>query len=75
MRTFLTFGLIATVAVVSLGILCIALSNDPKQFDNSQCNLSPELIAEIRSYQPIVNRIVAAAVNGPFSGQVYEAWV
>lgn len=36
------------------------------------CSLPPELIAEIESYQPIVNKIAAAAVHGPFSGVTWN---
>lgn len=41
---------------------------------DSDCalTLTPELIAEIENYQPIVNKIVATAVNGPFSGSTWK---
>lgn len=36
------------------------------------CSLPPDLIAEIASYQPVVNKIVSAAVGGPFSGKTWN---
>lgn len=73
-RQFLVLGLIAAIAVISACDTCVAFSVEQKTVDN-ECHLSPELIAEIRSYQPIVNRIVSAAVKGPFSGKIYDAYV
>lgn len=37
--------------------------------------LSPDLIAEIQSYKPVVDKIVAAAVNGPHSGATWDRYV
>lgn len=37
--------------------------------------LSSDLISEIRSYQPVVNQIVAAAINGTFSGSTWNRFV
>lgn len=39
---------------------------------NENCSLNPALVAEIQSYQPIVDRIAAAAVNGSFSGSTWN---
>lgn len=36
------------------------------------CTLQPKLLAEIQSYQTVVDKIVAAAVNGPFSGSTWK---
>lgn len=36
------------------------------------CSLAPELKAEIRAYQPVVNKIIEAAVNGSFAGNTYK---
>lgn len=36
------------------------------------CTLPPKLLAEIQSYQPVVDKIVSAAVNGPFSGSTWK---
>lgn len=39
---------------------------------DTQCSISPELIKEIKSYQPIVNKIVGAVVNGENSGSTWK---
>lgn len=45
-----------------------------KNSHNAECpNLAPELIKEIQSYQPIVNQIVSAVVNGQYSGDTWNA--
>lgn len=42
--------------------------------DSAGCpNLTPELIREIQSYQPTVNKIVSAVVNGKYSGDTWNA--
>lgn len=42
--------------------------------DNAECpNLTPNLIEEIQSYQPTVNEIVSAVVNGKYSGDTWNA--
>lgn len=41
------------------------ISND---IDEECSNLTPELIKEIKSHQPIVNQITSAIVNGKYSG-------
>lgn len=39
---------------------------------NENCSINPDLYAEIHSYQPIVDMIAAAAVNGSFSGSTWN---
>lgn len=41
------------------------ISND---IDQECSNLTPELIKEIKSHQPIVDQITSAIVNGKYSG-------
>lgn len=42
--------------------------------DDVECsNLAPELIKEIQSHQPIVDKIVSSIVNGPYSGDTWHA--
>lgn len=41
------------------------ISND---IDGECSNLTPELIKEIKSHQPIVDQITSAIVNGKYSG-------
>lgn len=36
-------------------------------------NLIPQLIEEIKSYQPTVNKIVSAVVDGQYSGDTWKA--
>lgn len=45
--------------------------------DANDCSqlISTDLIDEIRSYQPIVNQIVEAATNKPFSGSTWNRLV
>lgn len=43
-----------------------------QQTENAECNLSPELLAEIRSYQVVVDKIAAAAINGSFAGNTWR---
>lgn len=38
----------------------------------NKCELSADLVAEIQAYQPVVNQIVEAAVNGKFSGNTWK---
>lgn len=40
--------------------------------ESDQCQLAPELLAEILSYQDVVNKIAAAATNGSFTGNTYR---
>lgn len=43
---------------------------------NEDCPLlSNELRNEIRSYQPIVDQIASAIINGPYSGDTWNAYV
>jgi carboxypeptidase Q len=39
---------------------------------DDQCQLNPDLVREIASYQPIVNRIVNATLNGVFKGRTWR---
>lgn len=43
--------------------------------DECSSLLSSNLIDEIRSYQPVVNHIAAAALNGKFSGSTWKRLV
>lgn len=45
--------------------------------DARECSslISLDLVNEIRSYQPIVDGIVAAATNSDFSGSTWNRWV
>lgn len=43
-----------------------------KNGKNRKCSLSQELIDEIRSYQPVVDKIVASVVNGQYSGSTWK---
>lgn len=50
----------------------IASNNIEK--DNEQCSsLSPDLVKEIQSYQPLVDQITSAVVNGKYSGDTWNA--
>lgn len=40
--------------------------------NDTVCSLSEDLINEIKSYQPIVDRIVASVVDGPYSGNTWK---
>lgn len=40
--------------------------------NDAKCSLSQDLIEEIKSYQPIVDKIVAYAVNGEYSGSTWK---
>lgn len=49
-------------------------SNDIEQNDAECSNgLSPALIEEIQSHQPVVDQIVSAVVNGHLSGDTWNA--
>ena len=39
---------------------------------DDQCQLNPDLVREIATYQPIVNRIVNATLNGVFKGRTWR---
>lgn len=42
--------------------------------NNEDCPiLTPELISEIRSHQPLVDKLTKAVVNGEFSGDTWNA--
>lgn len=42
------------------------------QANGQTCQLDPKLKTEIHSYQPIVDQIVEAVINGPYNGQLYD---
>lgn len=48
-------------------------TNDIGVIQDDCTNLTPELIAEIQSHQPIVDDIVRAIVNGTYSGDTWNA--
>lgn len=60
-----------SLILVHLFLVC---STFAAKYDGN-CTLSPALVAEIQSYQPIVDRIAAAAVNGSFSGNTWNRYV
>lgn len=49
------------------------LSNDIDPIDEECSSLTPELVKEIQAYQPLVNEITNAIVNGKFSGDTWNA--
>lgn len=49
-----------------------SFANEKNIIDEECSILNPELIAEIQSYKPIVEKIVAAAVSGPYSGRTWN---
>lgn len=73
-----TFCLFFVLIVIdnTLGATIInSFINEDNRIDNDcGLTLTPELIAEIENYQPIVNKIVATAVNGPFSGSTWKRY-
>lgn len=48
--------------------MSITTTNSP----NTQCDLSPEIIAEIEGYQETVDSIIDYVTTGAYKGQVYE---
>lgn len=49
----------------------------PDAVTNTECSalVSSELRDEIASYQPIVDQIIAAVVDGPYSGSTWNRFV
>lgn len=47
--------------------------NDNNKDDEECSNLTAELIKEIKSHQSIVDKIVSSVVNGPYSGDTWDA--
>ena len=43
-----------------------------RKFEDEQCDLAPEIIEEIACYQPIVNQIINASLNGIFKGRTWR---
>lgn len=62
----------ATVLLALLLPYAIGFSVDNALKNSAGCSLSPELVAEIRGYQPVVDKIVTAAVSGSFTGNTYR---
>ncbi|CAH1118755.1 unnamed protein product [Phaedon cochleariae] len=60
--------------LVLLSIVLATASSDLLDFrvQNEYCDLPDELVSEIRSYQPTVNRIIDAVTKGKFKGAVYK---
>lgn len=71
-RRYTFIGAIAVIALILITLLVLVFRNT-EQTNDQKCSLSHELRHEIKSYKPIVDKIVAAAVNGPFSGNTYRA--
>lgn len=63
-----------TFPLVVLGILCVFVESYKISTNEveDECNLSPKLIEEIKSYAPIVNQIINEATNGSFKGVTYD---
>lgn len=53
----------------------LALGASIKQAEKAECNLPAALLAEIRSYQDVVNQIANAAINGSFTGNTWRGYV
>lgn len=49
------------------------IRNRKSVFDGDCSSLSPELITEIKSHQPIVDKITAAIVNGKYSKDTWNS--
>ena len=49
-----------------------SLDDDKPLGHKKPCDLSEELIEEIHSYQPVVNKIMDYAINGKFKGRSYN---
>lgn len=66
-----TVILILTSSVVNGGVI----DNRIEKFidGNGNCALSPKLVNEIQSYQPIVNRIAEEILNGNYTGNTWNS--
>lgn len=55
---------------------CAVINNRIDQYidENGNCNLPQGLITEIQGYQPVVNIIVNAIVNGPYKGDTFKTY-
>lgn len=53
----------------------INAENCNNEVDHDQCDLSNALVSEIRSYQPIVDKIVQEIVNGEYAGNTWDRCV
>jgi carboxypeptidase Q len=55
-------------------VICGVIDNriDSFAYADGSCNLPENLVKEIRSYQPIVDKIIDKAVNGDFAGKTWD---
>lgn len=60
------------VSVLWLFLVVPALHCNHIDNEIKKCNLPSVLIQEIRSYTPIINRIIKEATQGSFKGYVYN---
>lgn len=61
-------------SVIDNGTRFNPINDETAEKDDGECsNLSPELIREIRSHQPLVDQITSAIVNGKYSGDTWNA--
>ncbi|CAH0559506.1 unnamed protein product [Brassicogethes aeneus] len=58
--------------VLAVLLLTGAKSNITNNKIDDACNLPDDLIKEIRSYEPIVEKIIGATMNGKFKGATYN---
>lgn len=47
-------------------------SDKANNLGETKCSLSQELMEEIQSYQPIVDKIVTSVVDGQYSGSTWQ---
>lgn len=55
-----------SIILILLAAICT------RHIAKSQCVLVPTIIDEIRSYQPVVNRIIEKVVNEDFKGKLFN---
>lgn len=61
-------------AVRFIGIERTSSPSDVETQTTDECpNLTSDLVKEIQAYQPIVNKIVEAVVNGKYKGDIWNA--
>lgn len=75
--------LITEIMIVLIGLLLSLIAvhaditnNNIDQYvdQNGKCALPDHLVAEIQSYQPIVNRITKEILNGPYTGGTWNRY-